>query len=247
MPPRLVSLAITCVAVFLTLAAAELALRAGGWGADPAEAHASLLRYDSTIGWTKNPRGSVVYRRDGDRIRETSNTFGGRGPDLNPAAENDRRVLFLGDSFCEGYLVGDAEVFSFVLGKLRPSLRVINLGVAGYSTDQELLLYQREGIPLKPQLVVLLFFDNDVWFNSVTHEYRASKPVFEMTEGGLRLTGVPVPRPDRSIAAAPCADCPPSLRLLRLVQRAKSRLAQAHQGTDGTRSIADELRVYELS
>lgn len=63
----------------------------------------------------------------------------------------------------------------------------MNLGVAGYSTDQALLLYQRLGPSLQAQRVVLLLFDNDVWFNSVTVEHRAPKPAFALTPTGLQL------------------------------------------------------------
>ena len=100
--------------------------RVGGWAAEPVREHARLLRYDPTIGWTKIPNGSVVYRFAGERVHETSNSFGGRGAELNP---DGHRVLFLGDSFCEGYLVGDDHVFSYALKKLLPALEVINLGV----------------------------------------------------------------------------------------------------------------------
>ena len=238
---KLFKIVTVLVAVLLAVAAAELILRLGGWGADAAPEHAHLLRYDATIGWTKIPNGSVVYRYAGHRIHETSNSFGGRGRELE---DSSPRVLFLGDSFCEGYLVGDGEVFSSVLERLLPALASINLGVAGYSTDQEYLLYQRDGARLQPQLVVVLFFDNDVWFNSVIQEYRAKKPVFKTTEAGLRLTGVPVPPPDRSIAAAPCADCPSSIRLLQLIERASRRVSPSAQGTAARPAVPNELQVY---
>ena len=232
------------IAILLAIAAAELALRIGGWGVDAAPEHAHLLRYDSTIGWTKVPHGSVSYRYAGRRVHETSNSFGGRGREIKDAGDSGTRVLFIGDSFCEGYLVNDDEVFSSVLEKLQPDLETVNLGVAGYSTDQEYLLYQREGVRRNPQLVVLLFFDNDVWFNSVTQEYRAKKPVFETTPEGLRLSGVPVPPPDRSIAAAPCADCPSSIRLLELVDRARHRVSPALTRSAAPLPVPNELEVY---
>ncbi len=232
------------VAVVIAVAAAEWILRLEGWGVDPAPEHAHLLRYDETIGWTKIPKGSVVYRYAGRRIHETSNSFGGRGRE---PGDFGRRVLFLGDSFCEGYLVSDGDVFSSVLEKLEPGLAAINLGVAGYSTDQEYLLYQRDGARLNPQAVVLLFFDNDVWFNSVMQEYRARKPMFQMDGGALRLAGVPVPPPDRSIPAAPCADCPSDLRILQLFERARQRASPASAGARERPAVPRELQVYRRS
>lgn len=233
--PRFANAALVAISVLLTLAACEFALRLLGWGPEAAAGHARLLQFDPTIGWTKAPHASVAYRWMGSRITETSNSFGGRGPEPRPGQE---RILFLGDSFCEGYLVNDDEVFSAVLARRHPQLAPLNLGVAGYSTDQAYLLFQRLAASLQPQRVVLLFFDNDVWFNSVTVEHRAPKPAFTLSPSGLRLTGVPVERPAQPTAAAPCADCPPSLRLLQLFQRAR-----AHT-TPATPSLPPELLAY---
>jgi GDSL-like Lipase/Acylhydrolase family len=232
---------VVLASVLLSLAATELILRLGGWAAEPVREHARLLRYDPTIGWTKISDGSVVYRFASERVHETSNSFGGRGPELNP---DGQRVLFLGDSFCEGYLVGDDHVFSYALQKLMPALQLINLGVVGYSTDQELLTYEQAQPRLNPQLVVVLFFDNDVWFNAVTQEYRAKKPMFEMTDTGLRLIGTPVPRPDPKVAAAPCADCLSSPRLLWLLDRARLRLSAGPSASSGNPSIPAEMQMY---
>jgi hypothetical protein len=113
-------------------------------------------------------------------------------------------VLFLGDSFCEGYLINDDEVFSALLQDT--GLRSINHGVAGYSTDQELLLFREVVAEYKPAATVLLFFDNDVWFNAQAMEYRSAKPHFDLVHGELVLGGVPVASPDPSIAASPSAE-----------------------------------------
>lgn len=234
--PRFANLAAVVVSVVLTLGACELALRWLGWGPNAAAGHARLLRFDPAIGWTKAPNASVTYRWMGSRIVETTNSFGGRGPEPGAAQE---RVLFLGDSFCEGYLVNDDEVFSAVFARRQSRFAPVNLGVAGYSTDQALLLYQRLAGQLRPQRVVLLFFDNDVWFNSVTVEHRAPKPAFALTPTGLQLTGTPVPPPAQRAAAAPCADCPPSWRLLQLFAQARSTVAPA-----GKPALAPELLAY---
>ena len=56
-----------------------------------------------------------------------------------------------------------------------------------------MLLFRLEARKYSPDLTVLLFFDNDVWFNTQRDEYRSQKPVFELREGALELTNVPVP------------------------------------------------------
>lgn len=239
---RLANIAAVAASVLFTLAVCELGLRLVGWGPNAAADHARLLQFDSTLGWTKAPSTSVTYRWMGSRVVETSNSFGGRGPELENSKE---RILFLGDSFCEGYLVSDDEVFSSVLARLLPRTTPLNLGVAGYSTDQAYLLYQRLGAKLDPQRVVLLFFDNDVWFNSVTVEHRAPKPAFSLTNNGLRLTGTPVPAPTQRAAAAPCASCPPSLRLLQLLQHARTNVSPPSPGSKP--SLPPELLAYRRS
>lgn len=233
---RVAHIASVLLSVGFTLGACELVLRWLGWGPNAAAGHARLLRFDPAIGWTKIPDASVTYRWMGSRIIETSNSFGGRGPAPGPAQE---RVLFLGDSFCEGYLVNDDEVFSAVFAGRQSRFAPLNLGVAGYSTDQALLLYQRLAGQLQPQRVVLLFFDNDVWFNAVTVEHRAPKPAFTLTPTGLRLTGTPVLPPAQRPEAAPCADCPPSWRLLQLLAQARSTVAPP-----GRPALAPELLAY---
>jgi len=239
---RLAPVAAIVASVLLALAGSELALRLFGWGPNAAADHARILQFDSTLGWAKAPSAGVTYRWMGSRISETSNSFGGRGPEPGSGKE---RVLFLGDSFCEGYLVSDDEVFSAVLARQQPQFAPVNLGVAGYSTDQALLLYQRLGPSLQAQRVVLLFFDNDVWFNSVTVEHRAPKPAFALTPTGLQLTGTPVPPPAQRAAAAPCAACPPSLRLLQLLRHVQANVSPPSPATKPY--LPPELLAYSRS
>ena len=79
-------------------------------------------------------------------------------------------------------------------GQLR-DIRVYNLGVSGYSTDQELLLYDRERAKYSPDLLVLVVANNDFALNLSPMAYLVyGKPVFAIDEGELRLTNVPVPR-----------------------------------------------------
>jgi hypothetical protein len=110
--------------------------------------------------------------------------------------------------------VNEDEVVSAVLPGLWPASRsetlsIINAGVAGYSTDQQLLLFRRIGAEYAPDLTVLFFFDNDVWFNTASTEYRSAKPLFVLENGALRLTGVPVPEPPTDVSADPLPQAQP--------------------------------------
>ena len=226
------------MSVLLTLAAAELALRWGGFAGESVELHARLLRHDPELGWAKVRNGEAAYRWQGRRIVETSNREGARG-----SAPEGRPVLFLGDSFCEGYLVNDDEVFSVVL-KREYGVAAVNHGVAGYSTDQELLLYRRIASTYNAPRVVVLFFDNDVWFNARDREHRAAKPLFVVTDGRLEATGQPVPPPDPQTVAAPAAGRPQPLRLVRLWERFQVRAAPP---SPGTIEPANELLLYRVA
>jgi hypothetical protein len=230
---------VVAVSVLLTLAAAELALRWGGFAGESVALHARLLRHDAELGWAKAPLASVAYRWQGRRVVETSNSRGARGPERT-AAVAPSRTLFLGDSFCEGYLVNDDDVFSAVLER-EAGVEAINHGVVGYSTDQQLLLYRRVAPYHRSRRTVVLFFDNDVWFNAHDREHRAGKPLFALLGGELKLNGLPVPPPDPAIVAAPAAERPEQLRLLRLLEGLRARTAP----TPGARAEpVNELLLY---
>jgi lysophospholipase L1-like esterase len=104
------------------------------------------------------------------------------------------RILVLGDSFAWGYGIEESERFSQLL-ETSLGVEVINAGVSGYSTDQELLWFKGEGIKYNPDLVILIFTGNDIGDNQrqlVNTIYY--KPQFVLEEDHLILTGYPVPR-----------------------------------------------------
>lgn len=79
------------------------------------------------------------------------------------------RILILGDSVTYGHGVGCEEAFPYLLERLlsgsdRPPgpTEVINGGVAGYTTYNELQQYVRVGDEVKPDIVVLALVLNDV-------------------------------------------------------------------------------------
>jgi len=78
---------------------------------------------------------------------------------------NTIRVLSLGDSHTQGYEVRQDFTFSAVLERFlnhhSVKAEVINSGVSGFSTAEELVLLENEGIKYNPDVVVLGFFAND--------------------------------------------------------------------------------------
>lgn len=133
------------------------------------------------------------------------NSKGIRGPEYSyKKADDEYRILILGDSFAEGYSVEFNQLFSEVLKtKLNNDSRsdvyfeIINAGTGGYSTDQELLFFQTEGKKYNPDLTILMYFASDIWWNNQGWYSRGFKPLFELTDNNtLKLTRVPVPKPD---------------------------------------------------
>lgn len=75
------------------------------------------------------------------------------------------RVLSLGDSQTQGYEVRQEATFSAVLERFlrhhKIEAEVINTGVSGFSTAEELVLLENEGLKYHPDVVILGFFAND--------------------------------------------------------------------------------------
>lgn len=82
--------------------------------------------------------------------------------------ENEKyRIIMLGDSFIEARQVENNEKASWLLEnnlrKKRFNVDVINMGVSGYGTDQEVYYLISEGLKYNPNLVILnIFVGNDI-------------------------------------------------------------------------------------
>ncbi len=211
--PKVAKVLLLLASTLVSLAGAEVVLRLLQ-RTDPGH-HQLFCEYHPVLGWQKKPNFSGVHVGPEKiyRIPETMNSKGLRGPEYPYQKPPDEyRVVVLGDSFVEGYTVEFEEVFSEVLkrrlteAQWRP-VEVINSGTGGYSTDQELLWFTTEGVKYSPDLAILLFTSNDVLFNTVARYWRGHKPLFQLVDGELKLTNVPVPPP------VPPPEGPVSLRL----------------------------------
>lgn len=163
----------------------------------------SLWVYDATKGWFHAPGAKGKSDLGGpDRGAVRINGLGLRGREISRAKRADvRRVLVFGDSFVFGVGVDEEHLFTSHLERLLgPGVEVVNMGVSGYSTDQEYILFQDLGEKLDPDLVILVVCDNDFSGNTEDFAYeRYYKPYFELASGDrLTLRGNPVPRLSRS-------------------------------------------------
>jgi len=77
--------------------------------------------------------------------------------------EGVRRILLLGDSVVEGYGLRESETLSQQLEALYPdgATEVLNFGVSAYCTRAEVELLEKKGLQFDPDIVVLVFVEND--------------------------------------------------------------------------------------
>ncbi|MEX2207632.1 MAG: SGNH/GDSL hydrolase family protein [Myxococcota bacterium] len=166
--------------VALVLVGFELGLRAF-WGGFYLKGDRTYVEPNATRGWSNKPSTTAVYGEAEFHFDVNHDAHGFRGPEIaKEKAPGKLRVLVLGDSFTYGIGVADDETFSARLEALDPRYEVLNTGVNGYGTAQELLLLRDQGLALRPDVVVVVFFWNDVGNN-----YVRAFPRFQLSDGAL--------------------------------------------------------------
>ncbi len=165
-------IALALLGVFLSLVMIEMGLRVfyPQYSGKPVQFHpvlgfSPIPNYDDTYIWPGHE--SVTHFH--------TNSLGFRDSEIHiPKPENVFRTLVLGDSMTFGIGVEEEEAFTEVIEKMLNDnakagdvrYEVINAGVPGYSTAQELLQYRLYGQQLNPDLVILAFLvTNDLLDN----------------------------------------------------------------------------------
>ena len=191
----LINLSLIIISTLFALLLSEIALRL--MGLNPlyvSPERDRFWKYDSLLGWAHQPGQEGIFETPQFHTVVRINENGLRDRGHSYERQNDiERILVLGDSFAWGYGVEESERFSQLLEEALGA-EVINAGVSGYSTDQELLWYRNEGIKYETDLVILVFAGNDVGDNDrqlVSTIYY--KPKFVIEEGQLVPIGYPVP------------------------------------------------------
>lgn len=156
-------------------------------------------RYDALKGWVPAPNlhNQVVF---GGKILNT-NAEGLRGTRSFATDKTRPRILLLGNSYTFGDEVSDDETYAHFLQVRLPDYDVINMGVHGYGHDQMLLYFETKGVRYRPDVVIVGFLGIDMERNMLSFRDFA-KPRFVLGRGpqDLRLTHVPVPRPETVLA-----------------------------------------------
>ena len=164
----------------------ELGLRL----AHPQPLDAAYVWSDGTL--RHLPSFRYTYARAGFSNEVRYNALGLRGRDPAPARDSRKpRLVVLGDSFVEGKQVGEGDVLTAQLERMAAAagrrVETINAGVGGYGTSDEILLWERVVAALRPDVVLIAFFPNDVRNN-------LDRPWFDVHEGRVTQVAEP-PRP----------------------------------------------------
>ncbi len=174
----------------LAMVLSEVGLRILGVG------YPQFYQPDEHCGSRLRPGISGVWTAEGFG-RVSVNSLGFRGPEIKATQlSSATRVAVLGDSFIEALQVDHEECFC---ARLEESLNsknhtvnnyyeVINCGVSGYGTAQQLLMLRNYVLPLRPDIVLLAVYpENDIRNNHPILEDDPRLPYFALEGGELVL------------------------------------------------------------
>jgi hypothetical protein len=191
--------ALAAGAALAAAAVLEVALRLAGYSTP------QLHQLDADLGWSLRAHKSGAYAAEDGRTHVAINAAGFR--DRQHALDKPDpvyRIAILGDEYSEAMSVALRDTWwwrlepelqrcDFQPGKL---VEVLNFGVAGYGTAQELVLLQKTVMRYAPDLVLLQFAAGDVIDNSFALTPEKLRPFYFLDAHG-------VPRIDESFASSP--------------------------------------------
>ncbi len=175
---RKTKLLIVCISILIGLFFAEIALRVVGYY------YPIFYTTDWDRGYALKPYQEGWYRKEGaSYVRINSEGLRDREHNVEKPA-NTFRIAVIGDSYAEAFQVDMSKAFWVLMERdLKQctaingrQVEVINFGVSGYSTAQELLTLRQKVWAYKPDVVLLAFTTN----NDVTDNSRALKKTDEI-------------------------------------------------------------------
>jgi len=169
------------IGILAALALAELAVRLFVPEYLTAPHPRGMYINEPTRGYALTPNFRAPLQSAEFKTSVAINSLGLRERELGPKPPGAYRILVLGDSFVFGQGVDAESTFPHLLESeltLRvPEVawQVINAGVPGYGTDQQVAFLEELGWSLEPDLVIVaLFAGNDVYDNSIGGQVRRS-------------------------------------------------------------------------
>src|SRR5262250_1846459 len=187
----LLNASVVVAALVVGLCLSEIALRLVGFSYLP------FLQPDPITGLSLRPNTSGWYRKEGQAYVATNSQGLHDRERLLAKPPGTYRVAILGDSYPEALQVDVERTFWRLLEQRLEAcafrsakhIDIINFGVSGFGTGQELRMLQMRGLAYQPDLVILAFFPgNDVRNNSRELEPDKMRPFYLLdAAGALRL------------------------------------------------------------
>ncbi len=176
--------------IFLGVSIAEIALRIAGYS------YPDFFMLDEARGYALRPGMEGWFRKEGESyVRINSDGLRDR-QHTKAKPENTLRIAVLGDSYAEALQVPMEQAFWAVMeGEVRgcglfagKEIEVLNFGVSGYGTAQELITLRDHVWDYSPDIVLLaVTTSNDITDNSLQLRRRVQAPYFFYRDGVLIL------------------------------------------------------------
>ena len=164
------------------------------------------IQHNPKVGYIYSPDTCLdLHDPEGKSYRLTINQDGLRSNKRYSLSKPPHtfRILAFGDSYCAGQYLNNNDRFSEQMEKLCPGLEVLNFGLEGTGTDQQLLLFEHYGMRYDFDLVMVCPFIENIRRNMASYRVALDpitgqlvlvpKPRFELVGDHLETLGVPVP------------------------------------------------------
>ncbi|MDH5638113.1 MAG: SGNH/GDSL hydrolase family protein, partial [Nitrospinota bacterium] len=152
--------------------------------------------HDEKLGWLLQP-GFAAYTRETPKSKPTlfyANTQEGyRALEAEKNFPARGKAMVLGDSFAQGLFLAQKETIPAVMADQLGGY-VYNMGITGFSTDQEYTTFMHWIDRVDVERVVLLFYGNDIMYTGSKKGYDLPKPVYKEVNGKVdfsRMSTVP--------------------------------------------------------
>ena len=187
---RRVKLLAFALSVLFALLVAEVALRLMGY------TYPVFYTPDEHLGYVLKPNMEGWYRKEGEAYVRINSEGLRDGEHEKAKPPGTFRVAVLGDSYAEALQVGQEDAFWSVMEKRLATcgpfagrrVEVINFGVSGYGTAQELITLREKVLAYSPDVVLLAVTTNNDQIDNVRALKNADEiPYFVLRGGQLVL------------------------------------------------------------
>jgi len=244
------TLLIICSVIF-ALAVMEVGLRIIDFS------YVTTWRFDSITGKALLP-GSQMWNTEEGLAFVKINSDGLRDAEhALEKPENTIRIAVLGDSYAEAIQVPVEQTFwsvaqdklGYCPGLSGKQVEVINFGVSGFGTVQELLTLKHKVWKYSPDIVLLAFLTgNDIRNNLRELQRGGNQPYFIYREGKLVLDDSFLDKSKARWMASPLGDwwfaSVPKSRVLQLLVKSSAYIGQLKNGS-GRTERKNAQRLYE--